>query len=226
MKKTTIIMVIPIALFMFNLHASVSIKKSKTILNNSKTCITPFNLTKNSINKSNTLVVRWDKISSSSIGFELLIVSKDKLPIISNSVYNGFTRTNSISIPNLKMKKGYDVYVRSICDEINEVVSNWSERMSFQIDDFPSEDKITSLQDTAFNDSLEELKIFPNPAISKFRIQGIDVDVIELYNILGSKVIEARNTNIVNISNLKKGAYLVKISVKDKSVIKKLIIAQ
>ena len=78
-------------------------------------------------------------------------------------------------------------------------------------------------QDEQLEDSL---KIYPNPATSEFRIQGKKVDLIEMFNILGSKILEIRNTNTVNVSSFNTGAYLVKITVNDTSVTKKLIISK
>jgi len=230
MKKTTIILLCFATLLTFNLHASQPTEVG-VALDGSYNCVTPSYLSKSGISKSNTIVLGWDEISPAPKMYELLVVPKGDAPIASNGVFKRFSYSNSINISGLDANKSFDAYVRSVCDGSIGLVSNWSEKIQFgaiqlnPIKDFSAENGETVREDaTKLFDS--SLKIYPNPATSNFRIQGLKVDHIELYNILGSKVLDVRNTNSANVSNLKNGAYLVKITAQGTSVTKKLIITQ
>jgi hypothetical protein len=57
-----------------------------------------------------------------------------------------------------------------------------------------------------------ELKMYPNPAISVVRISSNrPIKNIQIYNITGVKVLESEN-NVLDVSKLKTGVYLIKIT--------------
>ena len=63
--------------------------------------------------------------------------------------------------------------------------------------------------------------IYPNPASKEVRIDGVDNNTIEVYSITGSKVLSVHNTSIIDVSNLPKGAYIVKVGTYMKRLIVK-----
>jgi len=78
-----------------------------------------------------------------------------------------------------------------------------------------------------------EIKVFPNPAGRKFKVQSskfrVEDAVIELYDLNGGKLFEKRiphgSENIeIDVSRLQTGMYFCKISTDRKSITKKLII--
>lgn len=86
---------------------------------------------------------------------------------------------------------------------------------------------------TSNNNSLNELKMFPNPSQGNVSISGSEISElksIEIYDILGSKVksISVSTTSNkldLNLSNLKKGVYLVRLNDKNgNSESKKLVL--
>jgi hypothetical protein len=85
---------------------------------------------------------------------------------------------------------------------------------------------ITTLANQGFE--LDSIKIFPNPSTSNFItitssiLDDIEVEVFDMFgkHILSQKVIY----NILDVSDLHSGMYLLKISQKEKTTIKKLII--
>ncbi len=213
-------------LLMFNLYASKP-TEVKLELDSNFSCVVPSYISKSTISKKNTITIGWDVITPAPKKYELLIVLKGKSPIISNTVFTNFSYANSISVSGLNFDTSFDAYVRSICDEKNGLVSSWSEKIQFKTFSLNNNTEKTSIGDDNADRVLEDtLKIYPNPATTKFRIQGPKVDKIELFNILGSKILEVRNTNTVNVSNLNTGAYLVKITANGNKVTKKLIITQ
>ena len=77
-------------------------------------------------------------------------------------------------------------------------------------------------QEIKFNPS-----IFPNPAKSTFMVQLQNKELkskLTLYNLTGKRILEGSTNTIIDISNLQRGLYLIKISFKEKEITKKLIL--
>ncbi|MFC5195701.1 DUF5074 domain-containing protein [Bizionia hallyeonensis] len=73
---------------------------------------------------------------------------------------------------------------------------------------------------------LTELKIYPNPASSFFNIKGVNgVMDMDMYDITGKLVKQLKNTSLktIDISSLKQGVYVVKITSQNKNGLYKLI---
>ena len=74
------------------------------------------------------------------------------------------------------------------------------------------------------NLSSVNLNLYPNPTSDIVHIGGVDrVDAIRLYSINGQIVKKLNNTNSINLSNQKKGVYLVEVIVEGKTLVNKLI---
>ena len=72
--------------------------------------------------------------------------------------------------------------------------------------------------------SFNNINIYPNPVSDILIIEStLKIDNIELYTILGSKVVSISNTNTIDLSTLNSGLYLIKIYANRKSLIQKLI---
>ena len=73
---------------------------------------------------------------------------------------------------------------------------------------------------------LENIKLWPNPVSES--ILHIDynksIDVIEVYDILGQRVLQAKNVKHLDVSGLTKGIYSVNISSNEFSVVRKIVI--
>ncbi len=65
-----------------------------------------------------------------------------------------------------------------------------------------------------------EFTMYPNPAATEITISGVNDETIEIYSLSGNKVISVSNTNTINISQLPKGIYLVKVG----SMVKQLLV--
>ncbi len=77
------------------------------------------------------------------------------------------------------------------------------------------------------NEFSGSIKLYPNPANSIVKIESslLPVSKIEFYSILGNKVMESANTEVINIESLSSGVYMVKLySENNQFAIKKLII--
>lgn len=69
----------------------------------------------------------------------------------------------------------------------------------------------------------DNLSIFPNPTSGVVKITGTAIDKIEVHSISGAMVLNNFNENKIDLSDLKNGIYLLKITSNDKLVIKKII---
>lgn len=64
------------------------------------------------------------------------------------------------------------------------------------------------------NVNVDKVKLYPNPAKDIINLTNVDKqDTIEIYNLVGQKVITEKNTgsNQINISKLSKGTYILKV---------------
>jgi hypothetical protein len=71
----------------------------------------------------------------------------------------------------------------------------------------------------------EDFKVYPNPASDVINIASkIPIDKIELYSILGSKILQSDNYMQINVSHVKSGMYLVKATSGSKTTSKRIVI--
>jgi len=60
--------------------------------------------------------------------------------------------------------------------------------------------------------STEKIELFPNPVKDILSIRSVSIlKKLEVFNVLGQKVIGIENTNSLNVTKLKSGAYILKI---------------
>jgi hypothetical protein len=87
----------------------------------------------------------------------------------------------------------------------------------------------TGFEKNSFNEN-GELMIVPNPVFDKFRVQGsgLKVEKIELFNLIGEKQAEKnfanKNSVEMDVRDLKRGIYLLKLFSGDKVVTRKIIL--
>lgn len=77
--------------------------------------------------------------------------------------------------------------------------------------------------------SASSLKVYPNPATTNITIKTANqtqIDSVELYNILGSKVLSSTKLidNSINVSEMASGVYLLKVNAGNNSVTKRIVI--
>lgn len=92
---------------------------------------------------------------------------------------------------------------------------------------------LTSGMDTIMFSSLgvedeilnSDIKVYPNPAKSIINISSsLNITKIELYNLLGQKVVESTQTTQLDVSNLNKGLYFLNVYSKKGRGTKKIIV--
>jgi hypothetical protein len=68
--------------------------------------------------------------------------------------------------------------------------------------------------------------IYPNPANNVVNIMGADIKNVKIYNSMGQSILNQHNTNVINVSKLQNGIYLLFIEVSQGNIIQKKIIIQ
>jgi len=74
---------------------------------------------------------------------------------------------------------------------------------------------------------IQGLKVYPNPVTNGTFYINTNADStkeVVVYDVLGKQVVKTTTTNAVNVSNLKGGVYIVKITEKRKTATRKLVI--
>jgi hypothetical protein len=67
----------------------------------------------------------------------------------------------------------------------------------------------TSLSTTDFSNSIT---IYPNPVKNMLTIDGLVVQDVVIYSVLGKVVLKMNNQNTIDVSSLSKGVYFIKVS--------------
>ena len=79
----------------------------------------------------------------------------------------------------------------------------------------------------AINELSSEAKLYPNPTTGQFTVEGANINKVEVFNLVGQKVYEQKDSKVVNIdaTDWNKGIYLVNIIEKNgAAVTKKLVV--
>jgi len=73
--------------------------------------------------------------------------------------------------------------------------------------------------------SIQNINVYPNPTTNLIKIRSSAIiNKIELYDLIGKQVLLTKQTNQIDVSHLPSGIYLLKASIKNKTLIKKIII--
>lgn len=85
-------------------------------------------------------------------------------------------------------------------------------------------------QQSSKDSQIEGLQIYPNPVTDKQVVVATSSNVtkqIELFDLLGKKVYTRQSTNervVLQLDDLKPGVYLIRITEKDQTVTRKLVL--
>ena len=85
------------------------------------------------------------------------------------------------------------------------------------------EDATSGVEDVVEGLTEADVKIFPNPATDYVTVEGNDVKSIEIYSLAGALVAVEKGETTLNVSNLAKGTYLVKVTTADGVKVEKMI---
>ncbi len=79
------------------------------------------------------------------------------------------------------------------------------------------------MDDVAVTETNKTVKIYPNPATQILHISGDNIQLIEMFNIVGQKIYTGTE-NSINIETYPSGTYFVKVTSPEGTITKKLII--
>jgi len=123
------------------------------------------------------------------------------------------TITISASVKNLKLNTKYYFQVLGKTD---------NEFLSSKIFNYTTFQVLNAEEYT--NDNLSPIIIFPNPTFDYVNISSsTEIQHIELFDLYGRRLIKKQDVNILNISNLTPGIYLVRIYANQQWVLRKII---
>ncbi|WP_298755654.1 T9SS type A sorting domain-containing protein [uncultured Psychroserpens sp.] len=108
----------------------------------------------------------------------------------------------------------------------NSNIDNTSTQDYFSI---PEPDLDSFMFDTLSVGNIEvtalNIKIYPNPTSNQITVDTTyEIESVKLYNILGELVLTTSNQKSITVRHLNSGVYLLKISLDNKDVIKRIII--
>lgn len=108
--------------------------------------------------------------------------------------------------------------------ETASLSSNPNDRLGYGILNFSN--ALTAINTTMGVENIKKttINIYPNPVKSILNIKTDDkIKVIELYDEIGRKVKNLSNSNVINLENLSKGIYYLKIQTEKSSSVEKII---
>ncbi len=182
-----------------------------TLIPDKPTLINPIN---NAVDQPVDITLTWDEVDKVA-GYALEVSESDNFETSILSVAN--TLTNSYDISSLNKNTTYYWKVGSInvCDEIN-----WSEIRNF-----------TTINPVGINisNSNKHFRFFPNPVNNVLYFEGIENEITEISVLtIDGKILKQMNEkgiNQIDLSDLQKGTYLLKI-INSKIIYFKKIIKQ
>ncbi|MGJ8743953.1 T9SS type A sorting domain-containing protein [Polaribacter sp.] len=119
-------------------------------------------------------------------------------------------------VRNIEMWLGYDFDAENAALNGANGDVIYFDQMTAVIEDAPTA-KVNSQQ-------LEDVKMYPNPVENQLFFNAKEtLNKVEIFNLLGKKVLSTTNTNSIDVSSLSKSVYLVKISSDKGTSTKKLV---
>jgi hypothetical protein len=146
--------------------------------------------------------------------------------------FNAKTITNTITIPGtavigttrMRVLKNSNIAAYSDPNAPTSINSACGSLRSGQAEDYSVNITAANLSTQDRNINKENLTLYPNPTPGAIQIKTTEViDKYEIYSISGQKVVEGNSTSL-NISTLIPGTYLIKIQLKNNTMITEKII--
>lgn len=151
-----------------------------------------------------------------------------------------FSAGTALTITNATANLDWGSYIPSVGDKFMVIDGSGDVTGTFSAVTTTNSDIVTTINYTATEVEIEvtstlsiddvnisDFKVYPNPANDFINIESknIKVSSVDMYNVLGAKVLSSELTNNrVNVSNLVKGVYFMKINSEGGSATKKVVI--
>jgi Secretion system C-terminal sorting domain len=124
---------------------------------------------------------------------------------------------------DLKNFQKYSIYSKFFAKNSISTMGNHGTIPSAMYMTFVKPDKTT--QSTQLVDNEQIIDIFPNPTNHEINISLSTKEdyLIQIFNPLGEILFTSKNKNVIDLSNFAEGLYVVKITIKNQTFIKKII---
>ncbi len=166
-------------------------------------------------------LVDWFNLTTSPGAFSLFI-EKNAADFVHVDIYNASDTTTRLAYASFSSSVD-TVTIYSTTGSGNYKVNVWNNSTfgSYRI----RHRNATGMEDF----SKRDFSIYPNPSSGKFSIEiGNNCEIInlEVYNLIGEKILQQQNSNQIDLSNSPKGIYFVNLLTDkgEKSCIKKMVI--
>ncbi|WP_346882489.1 T9SS type A sorting domain-containing protein [uncultured Algibacter sp.] len=184
-------------------------------------CQIPTNLTLDST-VSSSATFSWDEMSVASDGYLIEVFfagSNVNNPFNSPaaSAYLDQQTTTSHTFTSLIENIDYDVYIRSVCDDTNNIRSERSLALTFKTEE-------NTLSSKSFEKST--IKFYPNPVEDLLNIEtDYEIETFSVLNSLGQEVLISNKllNNQINTSSLKSGIYFLRLKVDNTEKVLRII---
>jgi len=174
----------------------------------------------NEMNCAQTITYHLDSISQLALGNESLKVQH--FTVIDDYWNTTIQRTVVEKIGCLENRFNLHQYHTCLFDGPSFIMCSFGN--NFELIDFKNGDCYFLPLSTEFSSSIN-FKIYPNPVKYILNIESSEnLDKAELYDMQGQLIGRYKNFNQIDISNLSKGIYLMKVSVGQKFNLKKIVI--
>ncbi len=159
-----------------------------------------------------------------SLWYDFTLAENGDVQITNASTYDGFELYNACSDTSLdcftgsngtftNLSAGINYRLRVFRTQANSQQSGTSFQIMFQ--------ESLSVSNDLLSNSIE---IYPNPASSIINIDSkIDINIIELFDVLGKKILTTNQTAI-NINAIQSGIYFLKINTNQGHLIKRVVV--
>ena len=166
---------------------------------------------------------KWQQFEYSIDGTNWIVLSNNG-GMLANDFANPVTLTLPATADN---KLNFKFKIVSIfapaTAEYAPVGTSYSTGGAWRLDNFT----VTGSTLGVAQNQIEGLKIYPNPVTNGTFYINTNADSTKeviVYDVLGKQVVKTATTNAVNVSNLKGGVYIVKITEDGKTATRKLVI--
>ncbi len=136
---------------------------------------------------------------------------------IERTLYNlysqtfGFVSNCGFDFLEYNIPNGFLVHVKAVYE--GQIESTFTETASV----FPP-----ALKNNEFE--TQKVLLYPNPTKGILNIENIDLEKIVIYEVYGKELMEFKPTSQINLNNLSKGIYIIKLFSESKIVTKKIVI--
>lgn len=163
----------------------------------------------------------------------LLVVTLKDGSITDRELYQFKLQTNGELVPSTSTKPNPQKFFgadQALNGRLRDIAVSPDGKKIYLIHNGGTTNKITvytydpSSSSVQYISAVEDIKLYPNPAQNKLTVEGISIDNLQVFNLLGERVLVSyNNKQELDISGLTSGVYVVNINSEQKSYTLKFV---